>query len=227
MYNYLELVNSVARRLNEVELTNTNFGDARGFHADIKSYVSEAINRVNTEQFEWPFNHVTELLVLTPNQVKYPLPEDTKSVAYDTFILQGDSTLSVRTARLKILDYEEHLEKTPDWEVNPENHAGIPRYVFRPRDLSFGILPAPKEAYTLRYEYYRLPNTLMDWDDIPTIPERFKWVILEGALYYAYLFKGDLDAAAASDQKFVSGLKDMRKLYINRYEYVNSNVLGG
>lgn len=227
MYNYLELVNSVNRRLNEVPLTNINFADAQGIHADIKSYVNESISRINIEQFEWPFNHVSVDLVLTPNQVKYPLPADVKTVAYDTFILKGDPTLNVESRKLSVLDYEEHLEKTLDWEINPAEHASVPKQVFRDRGLSFGVLPAPVEAYTIRYEYYRQPVDLSNWDDVPTVPENFKWVILEGALYNAYMFKGDLEAASTSNALFDRGLRDMRKLYINRYEYVRSPMLGG
>ncbi len=227
MYNFLELVNDVARRLNEVPLTNVNFTGVRGFHSDIKSYVNESVERINTKEFEWPFNHVMENLVLTPNQVRYPLPVDAKTVAYDTFVLKGDPSLNVKSAKLKIIDYEDHLEHSLDWELDPATHANVPRHVFRGRDLAFGLIPAPKEAYEIRYEYYRLPSPLVDWDDVPSIPERFRWVILEGALYAAYMFKGDLEAAQTSNSLFEEGIKNMRELYINRYEYARSTMIGG
>lgn len=227
MYNFLDLVNGVAKRMNETPLTNTNFTTVRGFHSDIKSYINEVVTRINTEQWEWPFNHQYVNLTLTANQVKYPLPSDAKTVAYDTFVLKGDTSLNVRSAKLEVVDYEQHLEKTLDWELTPSTYAAVPRYVFRARDLSFGILPAPKEPYEIRYEYYTLPEPLENWDDVPTIPERFRWVILEGALYNAYMFKGDLEAASTSNALFDKGLKDMRKLYINRYEHVRSSVIGG
>lgn len=227
MYNFLGMVNDVAKRLNEVELTNVSFPSVRGFHSDIKSYVNESLNRINIEQYEWPFNHVTETLTLTPNQVKYPLPLDAKTVAYDTFVIKGDPLLNVRSSKLAVLDYEDHLEHTLDWELDPATHAAVPRHVFRGRDLSFGVVPAPREAYELRYEYYRLPDPLENWDDVPTIPERFRWVILGGALYSAYMFKGDIEAAATSNGLFGKGVADMRKLYINRYEYVRSTTIRG
>lgn len=227
LYNFLELTNNVARRLNEVPLTSTNFGDASGFHADIKSYINQTINRINMEEFEWPFNHTTVTLTLTPNQVKYPYPTDAKTVAFDSFILKGDTTLNVDSRKLEILDYEEHLQNSLDMEVRPEDYADYPKQVFRARDLTFGLLPAPDQAYEVRYEYYKLPVELSSWDDIPTIPEHFKWVIQEGAMYYAYMFRGDTEQAAVSNNMFIEGVKDMRRLYINRYEYVRSSMIGG
>ena len=38
-YNYLELVNQVNRRLNETELTSSNFPTATGFYAQVKDAI--------------------------------------------------------------------------------------------------------------------------------------------------------------------------------------------
>ena len=46
-YNYLDIVNEVARRLNEVELTTTNFATAKGFYGTIKDAVNSAIHDIN------------------------------------------------------------------------------------------------------------------------------------------------------------------------------------
>ena len=75
------------------------------------------------------------------------------------------------------------------------------------------------------YEYYRLPVDLTNWDDVPTVPEQFRWVILEGAMYHAYMFRGGIEEASVSNQLFQAGLKDMRKIYINRSEYARSTVI--
>lgn len=225
MYNYLELVNDVNRRLNEVPLTSSNFASASGFYADVKGYVNSAINRINREQFEWPFNHVTYTQVLTPNQSKYSYPSGVKSVAFDTFVLKGDSSLNVDSKRLRVLDYEQYLHEYADYEFNPDDHKDSPEFIVRNRDLSFTVAPPPDKAYEIRYEYYSFPTDLEDWDDVPTIPEQFKWVILEGAMYHAYMFRGGLEEASVSNQLFQAGLKDMRTLYINRTEYARSTVI--
>jgi len=227
LYNFLELTNNVARRLNEVPLTSVNFATASGFHADIKSYVNQALTRINIEEYEWPFNHVTQNLTLTVDQVKYPYPTDAKSIAFDTFILKKDLSLNTESAKLEVVDYEQHLKDSLDLEITPADYASKPKQVFRARDLTFGIIPAADAAYQVRYEYYRLPVELTSWDEVPTVPEHFKWVIQEGAMYHAYMFRGDENLAVLSDKLFMDGIKDMRKLFINRYEYARSTMIGG
>lgn len=224
-YNYLELVNDVNRRLNEVPLTSSNFASATGYYSDVKGYVNSALNRVNREQFEWPFNHDTHTQTLIINQSRYAYQSDAKSVAFDTFRLKGSDTLNVSSKRLRIMDYEQYLNENPDQEFNPSDHADAPEYIIRNRDLSFTVSPPPDKAYEVVYEYYRLPIDLTNWDDVPTVPEQFRWVILEGAMYHAYMFRGAIEEAAVSNQLFQAGLKDMRTLYINRTEYARSTVI--
>ena len=224
-YNFLELVNDVNKRLNEVPLTSSNFASAAGYYADVKGYVNSALNRINREEFEWPFNHATRTETLVVDQIKYPYQADAKTVAFDTFLLKGDTSLNSSSRRLEIIDYEEYISKYADYEFNPADHHDMPQYVIRNRDLSFTIAPPPDQTYQIRYEYYRLPTDLSNWDDVPTVPEQFRWVILEGAMYHAYMFRGGVEEAAVSNQLFQSGIKDMTTLYINRYEYARSTII--
>jgi len=224
-YNFLSLVNDVNQRLNEVPLTSSNFAGATGYYADAKGYVNSAINRINREEFEWPFNHVTKTQTLVVDQVRYPYESDAKSVAFDTFRLKGTEALNVNSRHLKTIDYEEVLQKYTDYEFNPTDYADTPQMVFRDRTLGFGIIPPADQAYDIVYEYYKLPVDLSNWDDVPTVPENFKWVILEGAMYHAYMFRGGIDEANISNQLFREGLKDMRKIYINRTEYARSTII--
>lgn len=224
-YTYLELVNDVNKRLNEVPLTSSNFAGAGGYYADVKGYINSALNRINREEFEWPFNHIKYVETLVVDQNRYPYQSDAKSVAFDTFLLKGDDTLNVETQKLRIMDYEEYLTNYADYEFNPTDYQDKPRYIIRNRDLSYTIVPPPDQAYQIVYEYYKLPINLENWDDVPTIPEQFRWVILEGAMYHAYLFRGALEEAAISDKMFTDGIADMRKLYINRTEYVRSTTI--
>lgn len=224
-YDFLGLVNDVAARLNEVPLTSLNFANSIGVYTDIKASVNGALNRINREEFEWPFNHVKQTELLVPNQIEYPFETDLKSLALDTFRLKGEDALNVRSARLKVLDYEEYLDKYPDMEFNPSDYGDTPEWVYRGRNLFFGIVPPPDQAYSVVYEYYRNPLDLELFSDTPTIPEQFRWVILEGALYHSYLFRGGEFEATASNQLFQKGIADMRKIYINRTEYARSTVI--
>ena len=64
-YNYLDLVNEINRRLNEVELTSTNFLTAKGFYHTAKDAVNSAIRHINHEEFNWPWNHREEEEILS------------------------------------------------------------------------------------------------------------------------------------------------------------------
>lgn len=224
-YNFLSLVNDVNRRLNEVELTNSNFDGAIGYYSQAKDAVNSAIRHINYEQFEWPFNHVTQEESLSAGVTRYQFPSDLKTPDMDTFRIKASAVFNNTTSKLRIMSYEEYLDKHVGQEYNNNESSDIPSYVFRTPDMGYGVVPAPKENYEIVYEYYRIPVDLISASDVPTVPEVFRHVINDGAMYYAYMFRSDLEAAQLSMQRFDAGLRNMRTVYINRYDYVRSTVI--
>jgi hypothetical protein len=224
-YDFLGLVNDVNRRLNEVELTSANFAGAIGYYAQAKDAVNSALRHINFEQFEWPFNHVTQTQVMTAGTTRYSFPANAKSVDMDSFRVKASTVFNNTTVKLKILSYEEYLEQYLNQEYDPNVGLDTPRYVFRTPDFKFGVAPSPREAYEVVYEYYRLNTDLVNATDVPTVPEAFRHVINDGAMYYAYMFRSDLEASTLSLQKFQQGIRDMRTIFINRYEYARSTVI--
>lgn len=223
-YNFLGLVNKINQRLNEVELSESNFDSAIGFYSTSKSAINSAIRDINQQEFEWPFNHDTQDTYLDTGKVRHFIPNDAKTVDMDSFRLKRSDSLGVDTRKLKVISYEDYLEKYVDAEYN-SNLTGVPEFVFRTPSQEFGVYPAPDKDYPIVYEYYRLPVDLLKATDAPQIPEQFSNVILEGAMYHVYLFRGEESAASASLERFKDGLKYMRSLYINRYSYVRSTVI--
>lgn len=225
-YNFLGLVNDVNRRLNEVELTSGNFATAVGFYAAVKDAVNSTLRDINQQEFEWPFNHVLQEEDLNVGEIRYFVPRDTKSLDMDSFRIVRNDDFGTPTQRLKLISYEEYLDKHIDKEYNTdESLHGLPMYVFRTPSLEYGVVPAPDKEYTINYEYYRNPVSLELFSDVPSIPEEFRYVIADGALVHAYNFRGDTANAQLSEQRFQLGLKSMRSLYINRYEYLRSTVI--
>ena len=107
-YNFLELVNSVARRLNEPELTSSNFASATGFYAQIKDSVNASIRDINLYHEYWPYNHNKETITLTAGTTRYPLPADAKFVDFNNFRLERDTDLDVGASiRLEQITYNE------------------------------------------------------------------------------------------------------------------------
>ena len=220
-YDYLALVNEVQRRLNEIELTTANFNTARGANSQSKDAVNAAVRHINQEEFEWPWNHVEQEETLTPGIVRYSFPYDSKTLDMSSFRIKRDSALSVDTRKLKVLNYEEYLDKYVDSEYNSSTeHRQVPKYVVRTPSREFIVYPSPDQAYEIVYEYYTSTYDLQNSTDVPTIPEQYRHVIVDGAMYYAYMFRGNEQAANMAQAKFSDGVKYMRSLNINRTEYI-------
>ena len=220
-YDYLALVNEVQRRLNEVELTSSTFANARGSHAQSKDAINASVRHINQEEFEWPWNHVEQSEVLSAGVVRYSFPYDAKTVDFDSFRIKRDAALKVDSRKLKILSYEEYLDKYVDYEYNSsEDVRTTPRFVVRAPSREFLIVPSPDKDYEIAYEYYTSTYDLQNATDVPTIPEQYRHVIVDGAMYYAYMFRGNEQAANLSMNKFTDGIKYMRSLNINRTDYI-------
>ena len=225
-YNYLGLVNEVNRRLNEVELTSSNFATASGFYNSAKDAVNASLRHINHEEHNWPWNHVLEEETLTAGITRYDYPTDAKLIDMNSFRIKKDATLNVSTTKLKSMDYQEYLDNYVDYEYNSgSDMQTLPRHIVRAPSQEFIIVPTPDKAYELVYEYYRNPVSLELYDDVPNVPLEFKHIIVDGAMFYAYQFRSDTQASQIAQGKFETGIKYMRSLYINRYDYVRSTVL--
>ena len=109
MATYLALTNSVLTRLNEVELTSSNFSAPRGIQSQAKNAVNEAIRYINQKEFGFPFNHSTKTQTLTAGVVRYSIPTDAKHVDYNTARLVKDSDLASSGRKLTNLNYNEYV----------------------------------------------------------------------------------------------------------------------
>jgi len=174
-YDYLGLINDVNRRLNEVELTTSNFATATGEYGMIKDAVNASIRYINQHEYEWPFNHVTADETMTAGVVRYAFPTDAKTVDFDSFRIKRNDTLG--------------------------------------------------NAYEYAYEYYRLPVDLINTTDVPTVPEQFRYIIVNGAMHFAYMFRGETQESQVTQARFMDEIKSMRSLYVNRYDYLRSTAI--
>lgn len=220
-YNFLSLVNDVALRLNETQLTSSNFDSSTGFYPAIKDAVKSSIRHINQAHFFWPYNHNTEDEVLEAGVSRYALPENAKYIDFGSFRIKRNTTLNVgRGKRLQQLTYSEYLDRFIDQEYETDATVGtVPDYVVRTPDSEYIMVPMPDKAYELEYEYYMEPVDLILHSDVPTIPDQFRHVVVDGAMYYAYMFRDNLEMASVSQQKFENGIKQMRVLLVNENAY--------
>ena len=75
---FLTFTNDALAKLNEVQLTSTDFTDARGIQIQVKNAVNQAIRYINQREFGWPFNAAEASQTLTAGVVKYSLPSVVK-----------------------------------------------------------------------------------------------------------------------------------------------------
>jgi hypothetical protein len=220
-YNFLGLANDVATRLNEVQLTESTFATAVGVGQSNKEAVNSAIRHINQAHFHWPFNHNLEEEILSPGVSRYSLAENIKYVDFGTFRLKRDTDLNVGAGKgLSQMSYSEYLSTYIDQEYETDTTKGsAPRSVVRTPDFQYIVVPMPDKAYTIQYEQYMDPVELIEYTDIPTIPERFRHVIIDGAMYYAYMFRDNIEMAGMSQNKFENGIKQMRTILTNEYAY--------
>ena len=222
-YNYLELVNDLNRRVNETELSSSNFADATGFYNTAKDAINSSIRLLNQEQFQWPFNYLEQEDLLTAGDMRYDIPYNAKTIDYNTFRIKRNATFGNTTVRLKIMDYEDYLSKYIDSEYNEDTSIRkIPTHVIRAPGNQYIVYPSPDKDYELIYEMYSLPVDLILHSDVPSAPEAYRHIIVDGAMYYVQTFRNDNQSAQMSLQKFTEGVKNMKSIYINRFEYLYS-----
>ena len=110
-YNYLGLVNDVNRRLNEVELTSSNFASSIGEYAMVKDAINVAIRFINQHEFSYPFNSAVNSTTVTPGVTRYDIPTNTKLIDYKTARIKKDTDLSVSGNNLGTMTYYEYISK--------------------------------------------------------------------------------------------------------------------
>ena len=224
-YDFLGLINDCAKRLNETEISASQFNSALGFYPAIKEAVNSSIRHINQAHFAWSFNHNTEEIDLEPGVSRYALVENMKYVDFGSFRVHRNTELNIGEGHhLPQITYSEYLDKYIDQEYETDTtKGGVPRFIARTPNEEFAVVPMPNEEYTIEYEYYMEPVDLVLATDIPSIPERFRHIIIDGAMYYTYMFRDNIEMAGISQNKFEQGLKNMRTLIINENIYFRAN----
>ena len=116
MATFLALTNSVLARLNEVQLTSSNFSNARGIQVQAQNAVNESIRFINQREFNYPFNHSAKTETLVPGSVRYSIPTDAKHVDYNTFRIVKDDNVNSGGTSLAILQYNEYIDRFVEQE---------------------------------------------------------------------------------------------------------------
>jgi hypothetical protein len=224
-YDYIGLTNEVLARMNEVALTTANFvSGSRGIQTQCKNAVNDAINYVNSREFGWPFTHTTHAETLVAGTTRYSIPASATHVDYETFRISKDDSLGVASVTLRLLDYKEYVDKFISQE-STSDVGGVPIYVFRTLDNNYGLYPYPDAGYELKFDYFDKPTALTQPTDVPTIPEQFRQVIVDGATAYTYQYRGEAQQYGINFSRFEDGIKHMQSILLNHTYYVRSTYI--
>jgi hypothetical protein len=218
---YLNLTNRLLRKLNEVEISEADFGTTRGVQSLAKDAVRDAIAQINQAEYEWPFNAAEHTQLLAVGQEEYSWPTTYKIADWNTFQILGNPSLDVQHKMLDFTDRDIYFKYHKDTD-DKAGTAGIrcPRMVAPSHGNGYIVTPSPDKEYTVQFKYYMNNVGLVNANDATRIPEVYENVIIDGAIYYMYMFRDNPESAGVAIQVFQQGVKNMQSILINKYESV-------
>ena len=230
MSTYVTLVNELLRRLNEVtlDIAGDGFDSVRNVQALAKDAVNSSIRLILQDGQEWPFLKTTFTQTLSVGTRQYAFPADYSSTDWDTFYLKKLSSENNSPMPLSTISYEQYIQnvRPSDDTGDQVNGDGPPALVYQTLGNSFGVSPIPDAAYEIEYVYWRFPTDLTAFNDVAIIPDRFKHVVIDGAMMFMMRFRSNEQSAAMHQNNFEDGIKTMRRVTFDDTLFVRSTVVG-
>jgi len=224
MATYINLVNELLRRLNEVEISEEDFSTTKNVQSLAKDSINSSIREILQEAQEWPFTLVTYEQTLSVGTKTYDFPSDYSKADWESFYLKNTNTTDPGV--LKPLSYDEYLSN----RRAGDDTSGLDGYtkplnVYKTQEEKFGVTPVPDTAYVVEYKYWKFPNDLVLSSDVCIIPDRFKHIIIDGAMMYLMYFRSNEQSAQLHKDKFKVGIKSMKRLVVDSKDSILSTVL--
>ena len=224
MATYINLVNELLRRLNEVEISEADFTTTKNVQSLAKDAVNSSIREILQDAQEWPFTLVTYQHTLSSGTSIYDFPADYSKADWETFYLTNAE--SAHPTHLPSISYESYVsEKRSIDDVAGVSGYGKPTTVYKTQSTKFGVTPPPDASYVIEYSYWKFPADLTLSDDICIIPDRFRHVVLDGAMMYLMHFRSNEQSAQLHKDKFKVGIKSMRRLVVDSKDSLLSTVI--
>jgi len=229
MVTYVSLINELLRRLNEVTLDTAGdgFDTVRNVQALAKDAINSSVRLILQEGQEWPFLKTTYTQTLTAATRQYSFPADYSSADWDTFYIKQLASKNNGPQRLKAISYEEYIDKyrSIDDTGDTVNGDAPPNLVYQTYGEDFGVTPVPDAAYEIEYVYWSYPADMTTYDDVCIIPDRFKHVIIDGAMMFMMRFRSNEQSAAMHQKNFEDGIKAMRRVLMDDPIQIRSTVV--
>ena len=226
MSTFLSLTNELLRRLNEVQIDQADFPNVKNVQALAKDSINSSIRQMLQDAQEWPFTLVTYEQTLVAGTNAYNFPADYSKADWDTFYIKQLTSENNTPKKLNLITYDQYLTYYRSVEdLSGETGRTDPDYVYMTQDTKFGVTPVPDASYVVEYRYWKYPADLITFDDTAIIPDRFKHVVIDGAMMYMMLFRSNEQSATMHSQKFEDGIKMMRRLVVDQSVNVVSTII--
>ena len=225
---YISLCNELLRRINEVTFATSGdgFSTAKNIQAIAKDAVNNAIREILQDGHQFPFLKTTTTQTMTAGTGTYDFPSDLASVDWDTFYIKELSSASNTPMALPTISFDVYTQKYRAVEdAAGTSGRAAPTLVYQTAEEKFGVYPLPDAAYVIEYVYYKVPDDVSAFDDTKIVPERFKYIIIDGAMVYMMRFRSNEQSAQIHQQKFDEGIKSMRRLLLDDPISIRSTMI--
>lgn len=225
---YITLANDLLRRLNEVTFTTSGegFDTAKNIQGIAKDAINNSIREILQDGHQFPFLKTTTTQTLTAGTGTYDFPTDTASVDWDTFYIRALTSANNTAMPLSTVSFDSYIRNYKSLEDSSGTSGRTaPNVIYQTAEEKFGVTPIPDAAYVIEYVYYKFPSDLSAFDDAMIIPDRFKYIIIDGAMTYMMRFRSNEQSASVHQQKFKEGIKVMRRLLLDDPIVMKSSMI--
>ena len=225
---YISLCNELLRRINEVTFATSGdgFSTAKNIQAIAKDAVNNAIREILQDGHQFPFLKTTTTQTMTAGTGTYDFPSDLASVDWDTFYIKELTSASNTPMSLPTISFDVYTQKYRAVEdAAGTSGRAAPTLIYQTAEEKFGVYPLPDAAYVIEYVYYKFPDDLSAFGDTMIIPDRFKYIIIDGAMVYMMRFRSNEQSAQIHQQKFTQCIKSMRRLLLDDPISIRSTMI--
>jgi hypothetical protein len=222
MATFLTLTNLALGRINETLLTSGTFPTATGPQLSMQNAINAAIFDISRRYQQWPFNYGTQTFNTQASTKtttgtgsifnEYTPPSTVTVIKWNTFGVQRNDSVTppIVASTLTEVDYNLWAKniRPLDLQMSVPNFS-TPRYVVKGDDGNIILSPPPDKIYTVYYDAWSDPSALSLYSDSCTIPDKYNYVIVDGALFYGYDFRSDTAAQDRMKAKFDQGVQEM------------------
>lgn len=232
MSTFLQLTNKLLRRFNEVELTNSTFGNAKGVHGLAKDAIVASLNDINQQNWKWPFNYVgsgTGTIYVTGvvGQEEYNYPLTAEDIDLDNIYIQpiSGTITATKLGKVEHDQYKRYYRKE-SLDANTAASYSAPKIVTRTPSATMVVHPKPDLAYVFIVPHWVIPTEPSAYNDVVRVPPRFDDVIIEGAMWHLHSMRGNIqEASLTKKEAFMARVKQMRTLLINQNNSMTSTSI--